>query len=55
MKAKTLEALKAYAEKYGKAYTFDPKIRNSEENALVAEIAEAMKKPVKRKKVLDDE
>ena len=44
MKAQTRKALQDYVDKFGKAYEYDPKIKNSQESALVAEIEEAMKK-----------
>jgi len=51
MKVQTREALKAFEERFGKGWPSDlSNLKHSEENALVAEITEAMKKPVRKKR-----
>ena len=56
MKATTWQALRLYREKFGKDWDADlSKIKNSEESALMIEIAEAMKKPVRRKRTIEVE
>ena len=54
MKAETWQALRHYKEKFGKDFEMDiSKIKNSEESALIADIREAMKKPVRKKRTAD--
>jgi len=50
MQARTREALKAYAEKFGREFDEDlSKLKNSEETALVARVQLAMDKKISRK------